>query len=82
MTHRPESPPRIALIGLGNAGQALLRALARHWPVEVFDLAPERRREVARIGPHPPLVADSAAEAVMGANLVLLSLPTPSHCGQ
>ncbi len=77
MPEQESSPPRIALIGLGNAGQALLRALAMHGPVRVYDRDPARSSGLAGIAGDATIAAASAADAAGGAELVFLSLPTP-----
>jgi 3-hydroxyisobutyrate dehydrogenase-like beta-hydroxyacid dehydrogenase len=77
MVQTSESP-QIALVGLGNAGQALLTALARHWKVHAFDIAAESCRAATQLGPHVPVIATSAAEAVTEADVVILSLPSPA----
>ena len=72
-----DTDARIALIGLGSAGGALLQALAARRTVHVYDRAAERRN---RLPPcvHAPVVAASAAEAARDADLVILALPTPA----
>lgn len=69
--------PRIGLIGLGNAGGALLQALAAHFPVVVFDRDPDRFHAVAGGCGHAPKLAGSAAEVAGAVDLLILSLPTP-----
>ena len=76
MPATPES--KIALIGLGNAGQALLQALSRTYEIQVYDRDPDRVRNLPSICQRPPIVAASAAEVARDAELVILSLPTPA----
>lgn len=68
---------RIGLIGLGNAGTALLKALSRHAAVTVFDLDPGRHAAAAAGCVYTPIAAESAAALAAECDLVILSLPTP-----
>lgn len=65
---------RIAMIGLGNAGAALARALSGKFPLCGYDSNPDRRDVVAglKIDWH-----DSIEAAVAEADFALLSLPRP-----
>jgi len=76
MTDQP-AEPRIGLIGLGNAGCALLRALSAHWPVTAYDRDPDRFEAVSDGCVHPPTPAGSAAEVALASDLIIFSLPTP-----
>jgi len=69
--------PRVGLIGLGNAGQALHTALSARRALAVFDLDPARCVQAGEGAAHAPVVAESAAELARGADVVILSLPTP-----
>lgn len=71
-----EPNQRIGLIGLGNAGGALLRALSVHSPVIVQDREPARFDELAPECRHAPVWADDAAQLARQADLVIFSLPT------
>lgn len=77
MTADVGASARIALIGLGSAGSAVLQALAATRTVQVWDRAAERRRKLPPCA-HAPILADSAAEAARDADLVILALPTPA----
>lgn len=77
MTAEETPGPRIGLIGLGNAGQAMLRALSAHFAVTIHDRDPARCRDAAALASRPPTVAPSAAALAGEADVVILSLPTP-----
>jgi 3-hydroxyisobutyrate dehydrogenase len=64
----------IALIGLGNAGASLARALAGKFPLRGYDVNPERRDVVADLDVQ---CLDSIEAVVADADFVLLSLPRP-----
>ncbi len=64
----------VAMIGLGNAGAALARALAGKFPLSGYDLNPHRRDVVADLDFQ---WRDSIEAAVGEADYVLLSLPRP-----
>lgn len=68
---------RIGLIGLGNAGGAMLQALSAHFPVHVFDRDPDRFPAVSQGCRHAPRLAMNAAELAGAVDLLILSLPTP-----
>lgn len=68
---------RIGLIGLGNAGAAMLQALSVHFTVHVYDRNSERVAAVCPGCQRPPVVAQGAAELARAVDLVILSLPTP-----
>jgi 3-hydroxyisobutyrate dehydrogenase-like beta-hydroxyacid dehydrogenase len=70
-------PPKIGLIGAGNAGAALLQALSQHWPVGVFDRDAGRYSGLSSLCRHAPEIADSAASLAARCQLVILSLPSP-----
>ena len=66
--------PRIGYIGIGLMGLPMARRLLeRGYTVSVYDIVPERTRLAGAAGAQ---VAASPAEAVRGADLVLLNLPT------
>ena len=69
--------PAIGLIGLGNAGGALLQALSAHYSVRVYDRNPERLGDVLPLCKHPPIPTASAADLAGQVDLMILSLPTP-----
>lgn len=69
--------PRIGLIGLGNAGGAMLQALSAHASVQVHDRDPERFTQTASACTHPPVLAASAAQLAQRVDLIILSLPNP-----
>lgn len=69
--------PRIGLIGLGNAGQALLQALSASHALLLFDRDNARCDEAVALCKTKPTVSASAAELAAGVDLLLLSLPTP-----
>lgn len=68
---------KIGLIGLGNAGMALLTALSRHGPVVVHDRDRERYAALAALDGLAPAIADSATILAEMSDIVILSLPTP-----
>jgi 3-hydroxyisobutyrate dehydrogenase-like beta-hydroxyacid dehydrogenase len=68
---------RIGLIGLGNAGTALLTALSRHAALTVFDRDGSRYSTVGAGCRNAPAIAESAASLAVQCDLVILSLPTP-----
>lgn len=69
---------KIGLIGLGNAGGALLAALSRRGPVVIFDKDAGRSAAVAAACQIAPVIAESAAALAALCDLVILSLPTPA----
>lgn len=69
---------RIGLIGLGNAGRAILQALSGSRALLVYDRDPERCQGLSEICGHDPVLASSAADLARDADLILLSLPTPA----
>ena len=68
---------RIGLIGLGNAGTALLTALSRHGAITVFDLDADKYSAASAACAMAPVIAESAASLAADCDLVILSLPTP-----
>lgn len=70
--------PRIGLIGLGNAGAALLQALSAHFPVYVHDRDASLFADVSAPCRHAPILAASAADLAAAADIIILSLPTPT----
>ncbi len=69
---------RIGLIGLGNAGGAMLQALSARAGVTVYDRDPSRVGDLAGSCRHTPVAAGSAAQVAEAADLLILSLPTPA----
>src|SRR5690606_38341559 len=74
----PAEPPfrHVALIGLGLIASSMAHALRLVWPelrITGFARSSETRAEARRIGFAE--VMDSAAEAVTGADLVVLAVP-------
>ncbi len=69
---------RIAVIGLGKMGGGLARNLARHpdFDVHVFDPSADAVDRCVEAGANP---AGSVVAAVADADLVVTSLPMPSH---
>ncbi len=68
---------RVALIGLGLIASSIAHAMRQHWlagEVAGYDLLPEHRAAAVEIG-LVDRVCDSAAEAVAGADLVILAVP-------
>jgi 3-hydroxyisobutyrate dehydrogenase-like beta-hydroxyacid dehydrogenase len=78
MTADPDSNLRVGLIGLGNAGQAMLQALSAKLPLTVYDTNPERAGQMSVSGRFPPTVAASARDVARNSEVVILSLPTPA----
>ncbi|MCB2072140.1 MAG: NAD(P)-dependent oxidoreductase [Novosphingobium sp.] len=72
------STPRIGLIGLGNAGQAMLRPLSLRYPMAIHDRDPARCDQSLAACKAPPTVSPSAAALAESAELVILSLPNPA----
>ncbi|MBL8323677.1 MAG: NAD(P)-dependent oxidoreductase [Rubrivivax sp.] len=67
--------PAIAYIGIGLMGWPMVRRLrGLGYPIAVFDIAPAQLELARGAGAR---VATSAADAVGGADLVVLNLPTP-----
>lgn len=64
----------VAVIGLGAMGGPAARALRRHVTVTGYDPVEPLRAAVAADGVR---TADTAADAATGAELIVLSLPTP-----
>ena len=75
------SKPRIAYIGIGLMGLPMTRRLlSLGYPVTVFDIAPAQLEAARAAGATVATDAagvPTAAAAVMGADLVLVNLPTP-----
>ena len=68
---------RVAVVGLGLIGSSLARAVAENGlagEVAVFDIDPAVRKKAAELGLGDS-VAGTAAEAVDGADLVVLAIP-------
>lgn len=64
----------VGVIGLGNAGSAICKALSGRVPLVGFDLSAARRDAVADL---QITCAASAAEVAAGAGRIILSLPKP-----
>jgi 3-hydroxyisobutyrate dehydrogenase-like beta-hydroxyacid dehydrogenase len=73
-----QSDIRIGLIGLGNAGQAILQPLSASVSVHVFDRNTERYRDLPAICQQAPIIETSAAELAKACDLIIFSLPTPA----
>lgn len=82
------NPPRIAVIGLGYVGLPLATALARHFSVVGFDSSARRVEELKRGHDRTgevteetlrasPLEIASEAEAMRGAGVFIITVPTP-----
>lgn len=70
-----ETPqPRIGVIGVGNAGRALLQALSAQYSLLAYDRDPASYDGLDSIC----AFAESAAELAAQADIVILSLPTPA----
>lgn len=72
-----EALPKIGIIGLGNAGGAMLEALSAHASVLIYDRVSNRLDEVSRKCQIAPVPVASSAELARQAELIILSLPTP-----
>lgn len=73
--NQPVSRPVIAYVGIGLMGWPMVRRLlGLGYRVSVFDIAPVQLALARAAGAN---VVTSAADAVAGADLVLLNLPTP-----
>lgn len=72
----PASKPSIAYVGIGLMGWPMVRRLlGLGYRIAVFDIAPAQLELARGAGAR---VAASAADAVAGADLVVLNLPTPA----
>ncbi len=68
------SKPKLAYIGVGLMGLPMVRQLAgKGYTITAFDIVPERRAAAADAGAR---TAASAVDAVVGADIVILNLPT------
>jgi L-threonate 2-dehydrogenase len=66
----------VGIIGLGIMGSAFARnLLAAGWRVIGYDIAPARRRAMAKLGVE---IVDGAAEVARQAGTIIISLPKPS----
>jgi 3-hydroxyisobutyrate dehydrogenase-like beta-hydroxyacid dehydrogenase len=69
------SKSAVGIVGLGIMGGAFARnLLAAGWPVVGYDLAPERRRALARAGVR---IAADAADVARQTKTIITSLPSP-----
>ncbi|MDG2003801.1 MAG: NAD(P)-dependent oxidoreductase [Novosphingobium sp.] len=73
MTATPAFLPRIGLIGVGNAGQAMIDALCPRFDLNIFDQDLERCKAAGE----QATVASSAAIVAEQAQIIILSLPNP-----
>lgn len=64
----------IGLIGLGNAGQALAKALCLDFQIYAYDLDAKRLDEASALGCKQAI---SLIDVAMKAEIIVLSLPTP-----
>jgi 3-hydroxyisobutyrate dehydrogenase-like beta-hydroxyacid dehydrogenase len=67
-SNSPLSPPRVALVGFGEAGEAFVRAPAWRGETRAWDLLPERRAAMEACG---VTSAPNAREALADAEIVL-----------
>jgi 3-hydroxyisobutyrate dehydrogenase-like beta-hydroxyacid dehydrogenase len=74
----PKADPRIGLIGLGNAGRAILEALSVDRTLRVYDRDSDRSQGLSEICANAPVTTASAAELARDVDLLLLSLPSPA----
>jgi 3-hydroxyisobutyrate dehydrogenase-like beta-hydroxyacid dehydrogenase len=79
MTDSHATFPRVGIVGIGNAGQAMVEALAPRFALTLFD-RDEWRCRVASSGAEQQQVriARGVADLAGEANLVILSLPHPA----
>ncbi|MBL8340202.1 MAG: NAD(P)-dependent oxidoreductase [Rubrivivax sp.] len=71
----PMDKAALACIGIGLMGWPMVKRLrGLSYPIAVFDIAPAQLELARGVGAR---VATSAADAVAGADLVVLNLPTP-----
>jgi len=70
--------PEIGLIGVGNAGQAMVEALSGRLALSLFDRDEERCRSASEAARQPARIAQSASDLAASADLVILSLPNPA----
>lgn len=77
MSVASSAAPTIGLIGLGNAGRAMLKPLAEHFAVHVYDKDPARLADLAGFARSPVVEPDVAALAA-ASDIIILSLPTPA----
>ncbi|MFZ6751628.1 3-hydroxyisobutyrate dehydrogenase [Undibacterium sp. Ren11W] len=74
------STPKIAFIGLGNMGAPMaLNLLHADYPLSVYDLSPSALQILGEVG---ATIADSAQQAVQGADIVISMLPASRHVEQ
>src|SRR3974390_2429803 len=70
----------VGIVGLGIMGGAFAQNLvAAGWRVIGYDLAPERRRALAKAGVE---IAEDAVDVARKARVVLTSLPKPQALGE
>jgi 3-hydroxyisobutyrate dehydrogenase-like beta-hydroxyacid dehydrogenase len=69
---------KVGLIGLGNAGQAMLRPLAARFQVHVYDRDAAKLANLGTTTGHAPHVADSISDLAANSDVIILSLPTPA----
>jgi homoserine dehydrogenase len=66
-----KGPRRVALLGAGTVGAAVIRSLQRHPQVEITAALVRDVRAPRDLGPRPPLVTADADEALDGAEVVV-----------
>ena len=71
-SNSPLSPPRVALIGFGEAGESFARAPGWRGETRAWDLLPERREAMAHCG----IETGEDAATALGDRAFLLSLVT------
>ncbi|HEV7337528.1 MAG TPA: NAD(P)-dependent oxidoreductase [Bosea sp. (in: a-proteobacteria)] len=78
MSVEPATLVTIGLIGLGNAGTAMLTALSKQFSVHVYDRDPKRLEGLDKGAGKAPIIARDVAELAGKADVIILSLPTPA----
>jgi 3-hydroxyisobutyrate dehydrogenase-like beta-hydroxyacid dehydrogenase len=78
MTIDPDRNLRVGLIGLGNAGQAMLQALSAKLALCVYDRDQQRTGHISVTGRFAPIVAANTQDVARNADVIILSLPTPA----
>lgn len=79
MLDQKQQPRTVTVVGLGAMGGRAAEALTRRFAVRGFDPMPSARERAANAG---VFVFESLQDAADGADVVLLSLPTPKHVHQ
>jgi 3-hydroxyisobutyrate dehydrogenase-like beta-hydroxyacid dehydrogenase len=78
MTNNETPAARIGLIGVGNAGEAMAVALSENFELTLFDRDETRCRSAAEKLRQAPRIGQTASDLAAGADVVILSLPTPA----